>query len=287
MRIARKSMVSLTILACIIGASLLTPQAQAGDKDLLVYPVRETVVKLAFDIAQLRSTAMVAYDASQDASKPLMHVWDAAAKDWVKTDLEAYGAGDALAVTPSRIFVIGDQPEVVSSLVAASDWCDNVVPISSLRSTEILNALDAPLDLGNHEWKWLAKRHGLTLNDGNEEVRKKPRYYGPDVKRPEGEAAHNPMVQWFKRHNEKALKTKPKPQALIEESKELEPEPEEAEAIEQDAAEEAPANDALVGAKTEEAIEAALDPQPEPVETAPTQPEEVEVAPVPQMPEDK
>jgi hypothetical protein len=300
----RNSIVALVIVASIAGSALVGPVALAGSGDLLVYPVRETVVKLAFDLAHLRSVAMVAYDASQDVSAPLMHVWDPAAKDWVKTDVEAYTAGEALAAKPSRVFVIGDQPRVVSTLVAASSWCDEVVEVPSLRSVEILNILDEPLDLSNREWKWLAKRYELTLDDRNAELRKKSRRYGPDARRPADGSAGNPLMKWYRHRVEKAQPRAPEGEAELPEGEELEPAPEADETVAPEATEATPVGETTpepakpedrIEDKAEDAaaIEAAPEPQPEPEGDEPAEAAEEEAAeepapaPAPEMPEDK
>jgi len=176
----RYALVSFVVATGLAG---VCPELQAAPV-LMVIPPRHTVVQLAFDIARLRPTYLVAYDTRAPGGMLVLHFWDPYKRDWVKTNLEEYMAGALFDELPERVFVIGSDIDVPREVLEGTRWGAEIQRVRSLRVVDVVNALDTALCFKRTEWKWLAGRYGLKIMDLNAERRRYGRYGKPGTVRP-------------------------------------------------------------------------------------------------------
>lgn len=162
-----------------------SPVTDAGDDaaTVLVVPNRYTIVQLAFNMAQMRTVKLIAYEKVRKTGELLMHIWSPMSREWLKTDIKEYGTGTLIAGPVERVIVIGGQQTFPTDLVTASSWCEQVESLDSLDIVTLLNALNTHFAFTPREWRRLAKLYGLKLRDKNEERRRYGRYGKPGEKR--------------------------------------------------------------------------------------------------------
>jgi len=171
----RKRAVILPV-AVFLALSVGSATMSVGQTSVVVVPSRYTVVQFAFDIANLRSVFLVAYEASAEPESPVMHIWDNTGREWVATNIGEYNSGTLFGVAPRLAIIIGDSERMVSRLAQVSSWAEEVKQIPTLGIVAIVNSLNESLAFSPYEWRWLAARHRLKLNDLNAERRRYGRY---------------------------------------------------------------------------------------------------------------
>lgn len=259
---------------------ILATGARAGKRSgkpaLLVIPVRYTVVQFAFDIAKLRPTELLAYDKGMGDEPLALHRWNAGRGDWDPASLEAYSAGELFAATPAQAFLVGSDSDMPGELVEGAAWCPKVTRIESLHVVDLANTISAKLDLSSGEWKWLAKRHRLELQDLNVEQRKYGRYGKPGAKPPEARARKRPnlFAQLFRRSWDEPDPEAGEPVEPGETELGMDPEPdwepvEKPAEVPQDEAGEPPAETALPVTVVTDAVRTPAEAEPEPVDADP------------------
>ena len=202
---------SKPILAILMLSTALQT-AIAGQSTVLVIPALEKTVPFAFDVARVKPMAILSYDTTLDVKNPLMYIWDDRARQWVKTDMAAYSAGEAFKPVPESVIVIGENAAAVDNLVAASAWCRDVTKIPTLRLAEVANRLNEKLKFSPDEWEWLSQRQGIQIKDANDEKRL-GRYGKPEPEKAKESISHNPLVRWFKQKEARAIERQKKEDA--------------------------------------------------------------------------
>ena len=177
MRTQRKIMVLILGLLSMFAGEVAAGVTDAGGPVLLVIPTRYTIVQFANDVATLRETYIVSFEKSKDGALHL-YVWDRAADDWVKTDLDSYAGGGLFAVPPVEAFLIGADSDVPPALVTATSFCE-MKRIPNLNLVPIANTLNESLQFQASEWRWLAGRYKMQVVDLNEDRRRYGRYGKP------------------------------------------------------------------------------------------------------------
>lgn len=142
---------------------------------LLVVPSRYTIVQLAFDVAKLRPTTLVAYEVEPRHKTMVLHRWDANANDWMRMAQEDYTSGMAYRPVPLRAILVGGDADLPAALTELPSGMD-VQRIPTLKVAPMVNALNETLSFTPSEWRWLARRHRLELEDLNAERRRLGKY---------------------------------------------------------------------------------------------------------------
>jgi len=183
MAFRRWILTGVLICVCVAPAS-----AARGDRQpLLVIPARYTVVQFAFDVARLRPVHLVAYDTEGKAGTLLLYVWDGGARKWLSTSLDEYGSGGIFRTRPSRVILVGSDRELPAGLAEASEQGAAVDRIPSMKVVDMVNGLNAVMGFDAQEWRYLAKRYDLQLEDRNAERRRYGRYGPPGGRKAEPE----------------------------------------------------------------------------------------------------
>ena len=147
---------------------------------LLMIPARHRVIQLAFDIAKLRSVKIVSFSGGTEAKEPLLHLW--VPSNWKYITVKDFSSGSVFREKPDCVIFIGEAQSFPSVLLHDASWCSNVHLIESLNIADLVNGLDRIFKFKTCEWKWLARRYELTLEDLNAVKRAQNPY---DVKRSE------------------------------------------------------------------------------------------------------
>jgi len=182
MALKRWMLLSVLICACVLPA--IAP-ADVAEQTLLVVPARYTVLQFSFDMARMRPVYLVAYDTEGKAGDLVLYVWDSQAGEWLRTSLDEYRSGAIFMSKPKRVIVVGPDRDLPTGLTDASAWGGEVDRIPSMKIVDMVNGMNAAFNFSNHEWRRLAKRYKLTLNDRNAERRRYGRYGPPGGKKTE------------------------------------------------------------------------------------------------------
>ena len=188
------------ILSAALLATTLSGEAslagQRQTKTVLVIPSRYRVVQFAMDIAHLRPTYVVAYGTRSSPTDLAFYLWSAQAQEWKDISAEEYSTGSILDASAQSLVLVGSEKDLPADLRTQPAWATKTVRIESLNPAEMANALDGSMQFTPGEWRWLAKRYGMTITDLNAERRRYGKYGPPgsNVKPTRQEAAVEPPL---------------------------------------------------------------------------------------------
>ena len=120
-------------------------------------------------MTRMRSVKVVSFRGDAESAEPVLYLWTGS--EWRYVSVADFSENRFLKKLLSRVIIIGDDKMVPSVLIQCVNWCSNVEWIETLDIAELLNAFDRTFTFKNREWKWLARRYGLTLIDTNAERR--------------------------------------------------------------------------------------------------------------------
>jgi len=140
-------------------------------------PDLASLVKLGFDVAELRSATLVSYANRDNGEERSIHVWRRRSKRWETHSLDDLASGSCLPVPPSNIYLVGSG--VQRTLAASVAQLGDVTHIESHDVVRVVRQFDETMDFTGEEWRALAQRHSLRLVDLNETRRKWGRYGPP------------------------------------------------------------------------------------------------------------
>jgi hypothetical protein len=173
----RTGIVASTLL--IMLALSMTSFGASKEATMLVVPGRPAIAAVGVDLAEMRADVFVAvYQESPKTGELVIHMWDARKSDWVKVSADEYSTGKVSDPLTTRIIVIGDDPVLMGKMEHLSTW-GTLMRVQTLDIMKLVNALNDALTFTPGEWKNLARRHGLTLQDSNAERRHYGRYGKP------------------------------------------------------------------------------------------------------------
>jgi len=174
MMMTRTRIISFVLAVIVIGGGINSAGGDAGQSSVMVIPARYTIVQLAFDVVRLRGVKVVSYQSREGEDVPLMHAWNASAGSWSEIGLDTLeGIG-----TGSRFTVVIGQDEQESAVLAEA-VAGAVHQISTLNMASVVNGLDSCYGFSPREWRWLAARYRLQLEDLDYERRRYGRYGPP------------------------------------------------------------------------------------------------------------
>lgn len=152
-------------------AALMTAGSLAwAGGTVVVAPARINIIQVGMDLVERHGVTLVSYQGEAATAKPLLHVWNGKAWDYVA--LEAFQSGAFLPAKPSQTLVIGDEKLVPEALAPMSAWAGKQVKLANLATPELLNGVGTALKFRAEDWKWFATRYNMKTEDLNAEVRK-------------------------------------------------------------------------------------------------------------------
>jgi hypothetical protein len=173
-------LVTMVILATAVPAPAWSSGMRGSSSrgyTLIVAPARYSVLQVAFDLVRRHSSVLVSYQGEGATPEPRLHVWNGT--EWVKLTMTDYREVNFLQSPPARTVLIGDQQTLPAVLVDASTWSPEVVHITALETSALVNEFGRLLNFNAAEWKWFASRYNLELRDENAERRTKSWYDQP------------------------------------------------------------------------------------------------------------
>jgi hypothetical protein len=153
--------------------------ARTAEKAVLVIPERYRAVQFAQDIIRLRPVQVVMYTSHLKSGKLLLYAWDSTSQLWRTIQREDYELGGLFGAGKKTLVLIGADADLPATLPAAPAWAQKVERIQSFNAADLANGLDPVLHFTSLEWRWLAKRYGLTIVDQNAERRRYGKYGPP------------------------------------------------------------------------------------------------------------
>jgi hypothetical protein len=164
-------------LGLIMGILAVAPAWAAGPaRTIVVLPARQRLVEFAFQLERWRSVGLVAYQRNLKGDAPLMHVWNG--RDWVRIAPDDFTTGAFLAGTPRETIVIGTDADLPPVAKEDPAWSPVVRRIATLDVASVVNSLDSSFRFSPAEWRVLARKFELTLQDDNAAHRRYGRFGG-------------------------------------------------------------------------------------------------------------
>ena len=161
-------------------ATLWGSAAGAANSTVLVVPSRHTIVQLAFDIQALRGTKLIAYDKNRDTDEIVLHTWDTGQQAWSRMTLDEYAMGAFSQGVPDEIILVGSDTDLPAVVMSGASIAKKVTRIDTLNLVTVVNTLHKSMKFKPREWKIIAERHGLEVEDKNYERRRWGRYGPPN-----------------------------------------------------------------------------------------------------------
>lgn len=177
-----------------------------GSDIVLIVPARPAVLKLAFDLQNMRDITLVSFrtqtlsgrGATPPASPkllgeprqgkavniadPLIHVWKG--NDWQYVPFNDFCSMAFIEKAPGTVIVIGDDQTVPKPLLQGMGWPCKIERLLTMDAAALINGLDPYFQFSSREWKRLADSYGLKLEDINEPKRSFNPYNIPRSKLP-------------------------------------------------------------------------------------------------------
>jgi hypothetical protein len=140
------------------------------DFSILVIPAQHGAVQIARDFETFQPLLLMTYDTDAPDESPFLHTWNGT--EWLRLSPESYQSGSFLRRDPLRVIVVGPPTPQVSVLVEqATLWSRReVLNIESADPVEVINALGRIFDIRPRDWRWLANRYVLELEDLNRDT---------------------------------------------------------------------------------------------------------------------
>jgi len=183
-----------------IFSSPATAAAEQDKETVLIVPARPHVLQLAFDLADMRNVTVVSFrvqaspkatpgQGKADVRTALIHVWNGT--EWAYVAFNDFCNMRFLNRSPDVAVIIGDDQVVPRGIIKGLNWPCKAERLPTLNTADLINGLNAYFNFSSREWKRLAKRYDLQLEDLNAERRS----YNPyDVPR-----SQMPLPAEFKR----------------------------------------------------------------------------------------
>jgi len=177
-----------------------------GSDTVLIVPARPAVLKLAFDLENMRDVTIVSFRAPaspaspgfvktsakahgapspvyiKPADEPLIHVWKGT--DWQYVPFSDFCAMAFIDKAPRTAILIGDDRIVPRKLLQNMNWPCKIERLQTLNAADLLNGLNPYFDFSSREWKRLADSYGLQIEDLNAAKRSFNPYDIPRSKTP-------------------------------------------------------------------------------------------------------
>ncbi len=177
----------LWCVGLIVGMQMAASSLQAAARPspattLLIVPARPRIIQLAMDLADMRPVVVLSCRGDARAVDPLLFVWTKGTWQYVSPD--DFREHRFVAEWPRQAIVIGDDHALPAMLEDDSSWGADVMRLKTMVLADLINGMDPIFHFTGREWKWLARRYGLTLKDINEPRRNFNPYDTPRSKLP-------------------------------------------------------------------------------------------------------
>lgn len=184
------------LAALFLVSSSPAPGAVRGSDTVLVVPALPAVLKLAFDLENMRDITLVSVRApsaptrgialkkpiAAESAEPLIHVWTG--REWQYVPFNDFSSMAFIEKTPKTVIVIGDDQMAPQALLQNMNWPCKIERLPTINPADLLNGLNPYFDFSSREWKRLAEANALQLEDVNAAKRSFNPYNVPRSKMP-------------------------------------------------------------------------------------------------------
>jgi hypothetical protein len=179
------------VILSLVLAGTMALAAPRGRPSLLVIPARHTIVQLGMDLVRMRALELVTYQWTPDGKHMVLHVWDGAGRRWLQTDGDGLAGGEVI-MNPAKVVLIAPRGENMDALMPVLDSVGPLMEIRTMALASVMNDLNEVLRFSGREWRWLASRYRLKIQDLNAERRRWGKYGPPGGRRPPPPARTTP-----------------------------------------------------------------------------------------------
>jgi hypothetical protein len=164
------------VVALVVAGSAWARTMAVPEQYVLMVPERFRLIQFGADISALCEVPLITYDSgalSEDGGLRLFS-WSPSQKIWRPLDEASFSAnvGEGRLGTVLLVGLDADIPKVLTSALTGTP----VARIETLELAQVANALNTHLKFTSKQWKGLAAKHGLQLEDRNATKRKQGRY---------------------------------------------------------------------------------------------------------------
>jgi len=155
--------------ALFVFSSLETLAAGQEKEIVLIVPARPHVLELAFSLADMRNATVVSFRGKAADNTALIHVWNG--REWEYVTFDAFCNMSFINRRPDAAVIIGDDQVVPKGIIKNMNWPCKTARLQTLHIADLVNGLNPYFNFSSREWKRLAERYGLKLQDLNAERR--------------------------------------------------------------------------------------------------------------------
>lgn len=167
----------MLFLPLFISCCVVAHAAPGQGYTLVVAPARYSVLQVGFDVVARNPAVLVSYQGEASSPEPALHAWNGT--EWVHISLQDFREVSFLEKMPSRTVLIGDDKTLPSVLADAASWSPDIIRVTSLTTSSLVNEFGRIFEWSPSEWKWFSERFNLTLEDESEPLRKSSWYDQP------------------------------------------------------------------------------------------------------------
>jgi hypothetical protein len=199
------------LMIAVMAAVLAGSSVEAAQKTVLAIPARNRVVQFSQDIVRIRPVYLVSFAAKGSAGETGIYLWNASEESWKEISADEFTNGTVFDESARTLVWVGADKDMPSDIPSNPAWATKVEKIASLNPADMANGLDKVLGFSATEWRWLAKRYGLTITDLNAERRRYGKYGPPGAKKQPPAATRTSEEKSGKAETEDQLKVVPVP----------------------------------------------------------------------------
>lgn len=149
----------------------------ATPNSIMVIPARQRMVQLAFELSRFKEIGVVTYNNNPTLAAPLIHAWNG--QEWVQVSMDDYVEGRFMSGDPKHVFLLGDATSLPLKMQEGPSWYKDLHRITTLDIANIVNEVGNTLRFSARQWKWIAEKYGMQIEDQNTERRRYGRWGAP------------------------------------------------------------------------------------------------------------
>lgn len=164
-----------------LGWSVASAQASPDPRTVMLVPQSASLIRLCGDVNALfpEQTLLAVYTRRGPLALRVFNVWDARSGQWRRLSPDAWHQGTRLPPGLKRLLVIAPESAIEEDILRPVDWSRVMLRISDSDLSMVANRLDALFGFTPEQWRFLADRNGLVLQDRHAEQRRYGRFGPP------------------------------------------------------------------------------------------------------------
>ena len=152
--------------------------APKNPRAMVVVPARHIAVKMAQDVASLRNNVfLVTYRGKQNDENPELYFW--AEQRWHPISIDDFAQPGNYKQPPELVMIYASGTHIPSVIIEGASWSENIHFVDSLDVGKMLTTYNEQFAFSEGEFKAIAKRYDIIVEDRNYDRRKYGRYGPP------------------------------------------------------------------------------------------------------------